>query len=485
MSWFSGLFNRRTAQWDPRRDSLGSFAMAFVPPSLRLTEEEMISTSVVWACIRAIVDPIATSEFKVFTRDANGGRKRLMDDDVAWMFNVRPNPDMPAQAFKEILLTQTLVHGDGYAEIVRNRAGKVQELVALDSERMTLQRNGDDLVYVYRQVDGEPVVLFADEVLHVRGPSIRGLTGDSLVYRASKAVALHVAQERFATAYFENGAVLGGFVKLPGGLGEEARKRLRADILQRFGGHKKAHGIMFGEAGMEYQELGGNPAETQLVPSRSFSVEDISRYFQVPLVRLAVQAAAQGYGTNVSQLNLQFSRETLEPWKNRITEEAQYKLYPQRTPWREIEIETTWLTQGDDVQRAQAREIDIRCGVLTVNEGREQEGKNSIGPAGDLHLVQNNLVVLDEENLTKPEPLPAPERTMRREMDDEDEMPDMRALVSAVERYTRQIRARRADLEKAGKTPDEIAENIAQTLRGKAFSSIAAAIDGLPLDPVS
>jgi HK97 family phage portal protein len=500
MNWLSRLFNRGLSD-PPNPFSSSSFSshsaagggagaplwpMLLVPPELRLTNDEMASTSTVWGCIRALVDPIASSEVKVFTRDTSGGRVHLVDEIAGYLLNIRPAPDFTAQAFKEILLTQTIIHGDGYAEIVRDNAGKVKELWPLQSEYMYLQRDDNDsLVYRYRQPGdtGDNVYIPARNILHVRGPSVLGLTGDSLIYRAAKAVALHVAQEKFATAYFANGASLGGFVKYPGGLSPEAKQRVADDFRKLYSGYRRAHGWAFLEAGMDVQESNGDPSKSQLVPSRSFSVEEIARYFGVPLVRLGVQAAAQGYGTNVQQLNLQFVRDTLTPWINRFTEEAEFKLFPQKAPWRSIEIDTGWLTRGDDEQRARANEINLWAGILSVNEVRAEEGRNGIGPDGDLHLVQGGLLELDAENLQKPEPPPPPALPPKPEEPEEedDDAPDVEA---AVERYSRRVQARVADLHRKGKTPDEILANVAATLLPKALEEIRAATSA-GIDPAA
>jgi HK97 family phage portal protein len=496
MNWFTRLFNRGISD-PPNPFSSSSFSshsaagggagaplwpMLLVPPELRLTNDEMASTSTVWGCIRALVDPIASSEVRVFTRDARGGRVHLEDEIVSYLLNVRPNPDFPAQAFKEILLTQTIIHGDGYAEIVRDNAGKVKELWPLQSEYMYLQRDDQDrLVYRYRQPGdtGDNVYIPARNILHVRGPSVLGLTGDSLIYRAAKAVALHVAQEKFATAYFANGASLGGFVKYPTGLSPEAKQRIADDFRKLYGGFRRAHGWAFLEQGMEVQESSGDPSKSQLVPSRSFSVEEIARYFGVPLVRLGVQAAAQGYGTNVQQLNLQFVRDTLTPWINRVTEEAEFKLFPQKAPWRQIEIDTAWLTRGDDAQRATANAVAIKSGVLSVNEVRASEGLNGIGPDGDLHIVEGGLLEMTAENLEKPAPPPPPappaEKDEKPEEDDA-EAEDKPEVAAALERHARRVKARAADLAKAGKSSDEILENIAATLVPRVLDEVRSAL---------
>lgn len=455
------------------RFDVGPSLMRFVPSELMLSQEEQVSLSVVWACIRILVDSLASLEWKVFTRDAQGRRIQAFDDQVAWMFNVRPNPDMTAQALKEMFLTQMLVDGAGFDLITHDGAGRPGRIDPLDAPSMLMLRNRGtgQVLYSYSHPDtGEVTVLEPSEVLHFRGPcsSARHLMGDSTLYRAAKAVSLGVAQERYATSYYSNGADPGLLLKPPPTSTRRADpdsdERLRQEWKKRHGNARgKGHGLAVLEPGWDVVNLERDAQKSQVIPARQFSVEEIARYFGVPLVLLGVQAAAQGYGTNVSQLYQVFARNTLLPWTNRITEEAQFKLYPQRKPWREIEIDLSPLMRGDELQKAQADEIAVRTGKKTVNEVRADDGLNSIGPDGDVTLVASGLQPL-ERAIKPPEPPPAPRPPPGEEPDeDDDDMPmrpeDAARAAVALDRYARKLEARRKDLERHA--PEKVEENLA------------------------
>ena len=407
---FSSPVEARGNGGDLATVSTALFPMSFVPRELRLGPEETMLVGAIWGCMRAIVDPLATSPVNVVTRTSTGARQHLENDVVSYLLNVRPNPQMPACAFREILLTQSLIFGNGYAEIMRDAAGRIQELQPLLSSRMLLQRDPEtgDVYYQYTQIDGVVAYLRADAVLHVRGPSIGDLLGDSAVMRASKAAALAVAEHQFASAYFASGCVVGGVIKVPAVISPEAKERMQADWKIK-GSGRNAHSVKVLEAGTDFVQFETDASRSQLIESRRFSVDEIARFFGVPLVLLQVQASAQGYGRNLSDLFLTFSRMTLAPWAARFTQEAGYKLFPMRAPWRELELDLSGLTRGDELQRAQAAEVWLRTGTKSVNEVRASENMNDIGPEGDLHLVNSSMTLLDEENLTKPEPVaPAP-----------------------------------------------------------------------------
>lgn len=472
----------------------------FIPAELHLSEDEMLCLSTAWGCIRILVDTLASLEWRVFIRDARGRRTEQIDDNVAWMFNLRPNPDATAQCLKEIALTQMLVDGRAYNLVDYDLAARPARLWNLDPDFVSVLRDREtlDLVYRYRHPDVGTITDLAPwEVLHFRGPCLRDLVGESTLYRAGKAVANGVAAERYATSYYVNGAEPGVLLKPPATSTRAADPadddRLREEWKKRHGHARgKGRSLAVLNPGWEVEILETDAQKSQVVPSRQFSVEDVARFFGVPLVLLGVQAAAQGYGTNVAQLYQVFARNTLRPWCNRLTQEAQWKLYPQRSPWKQIEIDLSPLMRGDELQAAQADEIALRSGKLTINEARARDGRNAL-PGGDTPLVASGLTPL-ERILEPPKPPPAPARPALPSPDEEpapdgedpipSPAPDARALPAAgpvalaavaLDRYGRRIAARRADLERHA--PEQLDSNL-RALRARHLPNLVADLAG-------
>lgn len=380
-------------QPDPRQ-TLAPFPWQFVPTELRLTFDEQLSLSAVWGCIRVISEPIAASPWSVFVRNNGLGREVLHDDPIAWLLNERPNPETTAQALKEGLMVQALSIGDSYAEIEYNRGGVPCGLWPLLTIRMRPERRADGaLVYKYHEHDGRIIELDPRQVLHIRGLSLNGMFGETAITHAARAIATGVAAEKFAGSYYANGANPSGILYGDKSLSDQGWKRLRSDWLKRKG-PKNAHTVPILEEGFKYQTIGSNAEESQVIPARVFTVEEVARAFGVPLVKLGVPQAATGYGTNVAQLNLAFTRDTLVPWKIRVEQEVNYKLFPQRAPWRKAECDLSWLTLGDAKERASSDKVRIESGVFSINEVRDTLGKNPI-KGGDKHYRGSALVDVD------------------------------------------------------------------------------------------
>ena len=452
---------------------LGPFPTMWIPRDLRITHEQAANVSVVYACIRAIAEALASSPWQVFALE---GRQRELapDDPLAYLLNQRPNPEITAIGFREVLLHFALSEGNGYAEIQRDGSDAPKYLWPLDSTRMKPIRlvDGDDkstvLAYEYLDEDGERRVLRSRDVFHLRGPvSASALLGDSVVGRASRSAALMSAAQRFGLSYLANGAQPTGVLTYPGKLDPKSMERIREQVASRQTGLKNSGKPLLLEGGMKFEPVQSDPGKAMMHDTLVWSVEDLARYFGVPLVKLGVQAAAQGYGTNVSQLNLEWTRTGLRPWALRLEQEANDKLFPvrQRGKWRETTIDMEWLTQGSAKEQAEADEIRIRSGFASVNDCLERAGRNTIGPEGDIRFVGSDLqpltpALLEIQELAAKEPPPPAAPVVPSEEDPEpddgaDTTDDVevsahaQALIGAcLERYGARIRARRRDLEK-------------------------------------
>lgn len=381
---------------DPRR-SIPYLPFPFASAGITLTMDEALRVSVVWACVDAITKGIASSEWQVFEKE-DEDRKRSVDDPLEWLLNVRPNPEMTAIAWREAMLFSALTWGNGYTEIVRNRAGKIIELWPLRPDRMWPTRAPDDdgqgaLEYWYFNWRGGWTVLRPDQVLHFRGPSLNGWMGENLIARSARAIALAAAQERFASAYFGNNAVLGTILKYPKTLSDAAHKRLKEDWEEKNATPDKSHKPFILEGGMELEILTVKANEAAVVDQRTFSIEEICRFYGVPPHK--VQHLARATNNNIEHQGLEFTRDALAPWVKRLCQEVDAKCFPQRAPWRTSHIDTDWLSYGDMKSRWEAYTLARNTGVYSANDILRMERKNTLGPEGDVRIVPLNMTTLE------------------------------------------------------------------------------------------
>ena len=83
---------------------------------VRMTHDDAIRLSAVWACVTVIAKSIASSNWEVFREDEEGNRD-YQRNSLTWrLLNIRPNGEMTPFAFREAALIQALLWGNFYAD---------------------------------------------------------------------------------------------------------------------------------------------------------------------------------------------------------------------------------------------------------------------------------------------------------------------------------------------------------------------------------
>lgn len=385
----------RTMPDDPRR----SMSMISLMPNnagIRVTHETAMMVSAVWACIDAISKAIATSHWNIYELLRNGDRDLRAEDPLSYLLNVRPNPDMTAVSFRRALIIAGLSWGNGYAEIVRDRANRVVELWPLHPWRVVPRRSEVDgsLYFDIANPNGQQTVLPGADVLHIRGPGIYGLWGDDPIAKAARTIALAIAQERFAEAYYGNNAQLGGIIEYPGQIDEPTFDRLQTQWNSRHQGSGRAFRVGFIEGGVKYHEIGVDASKAQGVESRQHQIEEICRWYGVPPHK--IQHLLRATFSNIEHLGIEFVRDGLRPWAMELQQEADFKLFSQRGATRFSILDLEWASQGDFLSRAQGYQIMRNIGAYSANDILRREGQNTIGAEGDIRIVNSASVRLED-----------------------------------------------------------------------------------------
>lgn len=403
---------------------------------LQLSREDALMLSAVWACMDVISKNLAAAPTNIYEPvEGTKRRRKIEKDNRAWLLNVRPNEEMTAIAFREALFFQALADGNSYAEISRDRGGRVAALWPLLTDRVTPRRDETlALVYDVREELGSVRTLAARDVLHLRGPSVSGLMGENLVARACRSLAVAAAHERFSAAFYGRGAQLGGIAEFPGKLTDEQKVALRESWENNHAGLGKAHRLLVLESGAKFTATTVDPQKASLVEDKKFSVEEIGRWFGVPLHK--IQHLEHATFSNIEHQGLEFVNACLFPWAVRYCQELNAKVFNTgaKGPWWYAEIDLSHLVRGDAQTRAIAASNWVQNGVKTRNEVRAEEGLDDAGAAGDVLTVQLNMTTLPRL-IAEPATLgPARDQTSARAL--------TAALSSACARYARRLESR-------------------------------------------
>lgn len=363
--------------------------------------EGALSLATYYACVRNISEDLGKLPFIVYERLQPRGKQRMQAHPLFPLLHDAPNRDMTAMDFKQLLTFWTLSWGNGYAEIVRDNRGGIAALYPIHPSRVVARRVDGEIVYdVYsqalqlerRQVAG---VRFAqDEILHLKGLSPDGFTGYSIFRIAAESLGLALAAQTFGAAFFGNGTRMGGVLEHPAQLSGTALTHLRESFAELYGGPENAGKPMILEEGMKWTRLGIPPDEAQFLETRRFEVEDVARWFRMPLHK--VQDLTNAHFTNIESQNLEYVTDTLLPWMTRWEQECKRKLFTEE-PDHFAEFLVLGLLRGDQASRIAYFKGRFEMGSLSQDELREIENENPLpdGLGSHYWLAANNYASLE------------------------------------------------------------------------------------------
>jgi HK97 family phage portal protein len=368
-----------------------------------VTEDTALTFGAVWACVSLISRTIAALPWHVYER--TGTERKPVDTAVSWLLNNRPNAEMTAFAFREVMLVHVLTWGNAYAEIERDMAGRVAALWPMAPDCVELKRDSTGaLVYEVRTAAGETYTLPPDRVLHIHGMGYDGLVGYSPVRMAARSIGLGLGQEVFGGAFYANGTQFGSVIEMPTTLNPTQIKDLEAYYNTAQRGPDKAFKMKVTPSGVKLHTAGMPMTDAQFLESRKFSVTDIARWYGVPPHKIADLDRATN--NNIEHQGIEFVSDAIVPWAVRLEQEVNGKLFGQRAQGRiYTKLSVNALMRGDSKSRAEFYRLMTQMGALSINEVRAMEEMNGIGPDGDKHLVQLNQTTL-EHLVAEPEPAP-------------------------------------------------------------------------------
>ncbi|MXP11028.1 phage portal protein [Pseudoblastomonas halimionae] len=241
-------------------------------------------------------NPVAQRAVRLVSESVGGAPLSPVADELASLVTATS----AGQSLLETLAAQLLLHGDAYAQILKDADGRPVELFALRPERMTpvAGEDGWPTGYTYRVGEKTVHIALEDEsgapnLVHIRGFSpLDDHHGTGCLSAADAAVALHDAATRWNRALLDNAARPSGALVCDSKDGDtltaEQFERLKAELAAAYQGMANAGRPMLLEGGLRWQGLALTPAEMDFAELKAGAARDIALAFGVPPMLLGL-----------------------------------------------------------------------------------------------------------------------------------------------------------------------------------------------------
>lgn len=405
MGILTGFFHSRDK---PTTDYYSSPSLRYLfgrsASGTQVTEENALQVTAVYACVRILAEAIASLPLQMFEYQSDGGKKKVFDHPLYRILHDEPNPEMTSFVFRETLMGHLLIYGNAYAQIIRDRAGRVLQLYPLLPNKMTVDRDDNgQIIYKYNCYDSANpniaergiVILSSDDVLHIPGLGFDGLVGYSPIAMAKNAVGMTLACDEYGSTFYANSARPSGILEYPGSLKDPAK--VREAWNSTYGGSKNSNKVAILEEGMKFTPISISPDEAQFLETRKFQIDEIARLYRIPPHMIGDLDKASF--SNIEQQSLEFVKYTLDPWVIRWEQSLQKALLLPREKERYfIKMNVDGLLRGDYTSRMNGYAKARQNGWMSANDIREMENLNPISDeeGGNLYLVNGSFTKLSE-----------------------------------------------------------------------------------------
>ena len=355
-----------------------SFFSGLMNPSGQvITDQTAIMVSSFYSCLRNISEDTAKVPFRVFQYDSKGN-KSLTKHRASALLNKMPSNLSTPFTFRQTLIKNALLYGNGYALIKRDKNATPTDLYIINPKFVTVSIIDQRLYYLVNDIEAGIIGNFSeDNIFHVRGMG-DGYVGKSILVYGAESIGSAKAVQTYASSFFGTGATLGGYIEVPGVVKDENQAK---SIVGSFSKSYKTengsnNGIALLHSGAKFQKLVAQPNESQMVETREFNVADIARWFRMPLSKL--QAGATG-SSNLEQLNIEYVTDCLMPWFVKLEQEIERKLFRfDEMDLLDARFEVAQLMRGDSSAISTYLQRLRLSGFITANEGRKYLDLNTV-----------------------------------------------------------------------------------------------------------
>lgn len=378
-----------------------------------------LSLTAVYGCTRIISETVGSLPLDLFqSRNVAGlrGLYEATEDDLYWILKQRPNAEQTPMGLFETQSAHGCLRGNAYMYIEKSkRNGRTLSLNHIDTDRVLVKRKNGMLLYDVRPPLGESgrtETYTQDEISHFALFSADGVMGLSPLGFARHTFGLSLAQEKYASKLFLNGAMPRGIIFQdkpeitidPGELADAKSSWREANA-----GVDNAHKTVFLPGGLKYQQISLTPEDAQLLQSRQFQLSEIARIFRVPLHLL--QELTRATFSNIEHQSLEFVIHTIRPWLVRWEQTLTRDILTQRQlkEGYVIKFNHKELLRGDTETQSNALNTYVLNGTYSLNEARRELDKNPI-QGGDKHLMPLNMTTVGAPLQTGDKQQPAGEK---------------------------------------------------------------------------
>lgn len=338
-----------------------------------VNENTALTVSTYSACVNILAQSMAMFPIRVM-QDSGKGIEPVREHPLNFLLSKEPNTLQSSFRWRSFMQTCLGMGGNAYTRIRRDNYFNPIALEAISPVKIQPRILPDKGMMVYRMAGDD---LMQHDILHLRGISTDGFMGISPIRALRETIGLSLAAQEFTARTFNNGNRKSGILVGNPTMNAEKAMEFLANWQKVYGGTPNAGKTPFVWGGVDWKESGFSNQDAELLLTRRFEVEEIARYFRIPMFLLNANEKSTAWGTGIEQMLRGFVDLTLKPWCKNWEEELSMALLTDDEKKKEglvIKFDYSDLLRGSPQEQALFFTTLWNGGLIRRNEARHGLG---------------------------------------------------------------------------------------------------------------
>lgn len=322
------------------------------------SSKSAMSLSVVYSCVELISNALAQMEIQVKSVSTKGKLEQIQLNRI-----FKKNTITKFNLIKQ-MISDMLLYGNGYAYIERATDGMIVGLTYLPGDQVTIYYNDitREFYFMYKGLKIED-----KDIIHLYKNSYDGITGIPVLKFAARSISLANNAEDSAADYFASGLNINAIIHATAPMtAHQAKQAVDSINTLSFDKQMGTGKIKFLPFDLKLEPISQNAEEAQLTDTRLFNVQDIARFFNIPVSMLLDNTR------NTAEINLQFLTQCLAPYIVMIEDELNMKLITNEDLY--FDLDERALLRADLQSTANYYQTLVNAGIMSIGEAREALG---------------------------------------------------------------------------------------------------------------
>jgi HK97 family phage portal protein len=342
-----------------------------------ITDTNALKVAAAYRCVNIISGVVSWLPMDLIRRVDENTRQPAVGHPLRRVLTVRPNAWQTPKEFKQLMQTYVMLRGNAVAIKVKT-FNQVTALLPVHPDRVRIEQDNDlRMKYTVTALDGSMKIYRSADVLHLRGLSLNGYAGLSVLSHMRESLGIALDGETAAATLMKNGSFVDTVLQTDNKLSPEVYDRLRESWKTRHTGVDNTGSTPILEEGLKAAKLSMSASDLQFIQSRDFQRYDIAMFFGVPPHMIGATEKTTSWGSGIEQQNIGFVTYTLNDWLV-MWQEALKRDAINENEWETLDIRffTQALLKGDSKAQWDAFTRGRQWGVWNANDIRRMLDEN-------------------------------------------------------------------------------------------------------------